>query len=146
MNFYLPRGYIFQNRYQVQSVLGQGGFGITYCCKTIWSERLVAVKELFWNGYMCRAADGRTVELLSETTREAADKMRRRFLQEAKTLQQFEEAPCIVRVLDFFEENGTAYMVTEYVEGETLAQRIANEGVMAPLDVFSHVIPLLRGL
>lgn len=146
MNSYLPVGYLFQNRYQVQSVLGQGGFGITYCCKTLWSERLVAIKELFWNGYMCRAADGRTVELLSETTREAADKMRRRFLQEAKTLQQFEEAPCIVRVLDFFEENGTAYMVTEYVEGETLSQRIANESVMDPLDVFSHVLPLLRGL
>lgn len=146
MNFYLPRGYIFQNRYQVQSVLGQGGFGITYCCKTIWSERLVAVKELFWNGYMCRAADGRTVELLSETTREAADKMRRRFLQEAKTLQQFEQAPCIVRVLDFFEENSTAYMVTEYVEGETLFQRITNEGIMDPVDVFRNVLPLLRGL
>lgn len=146
MNSYLPVGYLFQNRYQVQSVLGQGGFGITYCCKTLWSERLVAIKELFWNGYMCRAADGRTVELLSETTRKAADKMRWRFLQEAKTLQQFEEAPCIVRVLDFFEENGTAYMVTEYVEGETLSQRIANEGVMDPLDVFSHVLPLLRGL
>lgn len=146
MNSYLPYGYIFQNRYQVQSVLGQGGFGITYCCKTLWSERLVAVKELFWNGYMCRGADGQTVEILSETTKEAADKMRRRFLQEAKTLQQFEQASCIVRVLDYFEENSTAYMVTEYVEGETLSQRIANEGVMNPVDVFCRVLPLLRGL
>ena len=146
MDDYLPSGYIFQNRYQIQTVLGRGGFGITYCCKTLWSERLVAVKELFWNGYVCRAADGRTVQLLSEDTREAADKMRRRFLQEAQTLQQFDQVPCVVRVLDFFEENGTAYLVTDYVEGETLSHRIATQGAMQAEQVFRRVLPLLQGL
>lgn len=142
----LQIGFLLQNRYQVEAVLGQGGFGITYRCKTIWSGSLVAVKEFFWNGYMRRAEDGQTVTLLSDDAAESVEKMRRRFLQEAKTLQQFENISSIVHVLDYFEENNTAYMVTAYIDGSTLSKRLSEAGPMEASPLFSKVLPLLRDL
>ena len=146
MGYHLQIGYLLQNRYRVEAILGQGGFGITYLCKTIWSGSLVAVKEFFWNGFMQRAEDGQTVALLSDNAAEQVKKMRRRFLQEAKTLQQLENISSIVHVLDYFEENNTAYMVTAYIDGATLSKRLSEAGPMEASALFHKVLPLLRDL
>ena len=146
MGYHLQIGYLLQNRYRVEAILGKGGFGITYLCKTIWSGSLVAVKEFFWNGFMQRAEDGQTVALLSDNAAEQVKKMRRRFLQEAKTLQQLENISSIVHVLDYFEENNTAYMVTAYIDGATLSKRLSEAGPMEASALFHKVLPLLRDL
>ena len=63
MTPYLPVGTVLQQRYEILSVIGHGGFGITYLCRCLWSQRDLVLKELFWNGYMTRAGDGMQVKI-----------------------------------------------------------------------------------
>lgn len=110
--------------YRVLRTLGAGGFGITYLCEG--ADSLWALKEYFPSGaerVMGRVQPGR----LSET--EFQEGMRR-FEREARVLSSFEH-PYIVSVEAFFRENGTAYLVTEYVEGEVLASH--HRGWLRPL-------------
>jgi len=111
-------------RYTVGRVLGQGGFGITYQGADQRLRRVVAIKEFFPEGAQ---RQGTTVVPPASWGVPAFCEMRERFLAEARTLAGFAH-PGIVRVWDAFEDNVTAYIVMEYLSGETLAARIAREG------------------
>lgn len=124
---FLPSGYLLLNRYSIQSNIGQGGFGITYLAYDQKLEQEVCVKELFISGNSTRGIN-QTVQSQSSGDFPFAGFVTR-FIQEAKQLAKFQHTN-IVRVLDFFEENCTAYMVMEYVGGETLKQKIQRDGVM----------------
>jgi len=132
-------------RYEIVSVLGQGGFGITYRALDSQLHRAVAIKEYLPLALAVRQ-DGTTV--LPRSTDAAADFAwgRDRFVAEGRTLASLQNAPAIVRVFDFLEANGTAYIVMQLLSGETLEHRLKHKGPLAPADVDRVLWPLLDGL
>lgn len=112
--------------FAVGDVLGQGGFGITYKGGDLSLRRYVAIKELFPAG--C-ARKGNTV--VPDGGYSAADyaAVKGKFLEEARTLARFSH-PGIVRVFSVFEENNTAYMVMEFLEGKTLSRLLQDKSVL----------------
>ena len=110
-------------KYQIGRVLGQGGFGITYQARDTVLQREVAVKELFPDG-----STRKNLGLIPPNSLGVSGflEAKTRFLTEARTLAQFNH-PGIVRVLEVFEANNTAYLVMEALTGETLGAKIARE-------------------
>ncbi len=140
----LPAGYPLL-RYQLIETLGQGTFGITYRAHDRQLDRAVAIKEYLPVALAVRHGG---TQVLPRSTRLADDFRwgRERFLAEAQTLARFENTPAIVRVYDFLEANGTAYMVMELLRGETLEARLKREGRL-PAPVIERLLPpLLDGL
>jgi hypothetical protein len=132
-------------RYEIVSVLGQGGFGITYRARDIQLGREVAIKEYLPSALAVRQ-DGATV--LPRTTKMADDFGwgRDRFVTEGRTLATLHRVPAIVHVFDFLEANGTAYIVMELLSGETLEDRLKRQGTLTPDEVDRILWPLLDGL
>ena len=132
-------------RYEIEAVLGQGGFGITYRARDAQLGRMVAIKEYLPAALAVRQ-DGASV--LPRSTEVAADFDwgRQRFVEEGRTLASLHDVASIVQVFDFLEENGTGYMVMALVQGETLEKRIAAAGSLGPREIDGIVWPLLDGL
>jgi len=132
-------------RYEIVSVLGQGGFGITYRARDVQLGREVAIKEYLPSALAVRQ-DGATV--LPRTTRMADDFGwgRERFVTEGRTLATLHRVPAIVQVFDFLEANGTAYIIMELLSGETLEDRINKNGKLTSDEVDRILWPLLDGL
>ena len=136
---------LFRSRYTITAVLGQGGFGITYRARDGQLNRDVAIKEYLPASLAVRQ-DGITV--LPRSTEAAEDFIwgRDRFVAEGSTLASLTEAPAIVRVYDFLELNGTAYIVMELVPGETLEARLRKQRSLPPQEIDSILKPMLDGL
>ena len=132
-------------RYEVVSVLGQGGFGITYRARDSQLGREVAIKEYLPLALAVRQ-DGTTVVPRSTGATDDFAWGRDRFVAEGRTLASLQNAPGIVRVFDFLEANGTAYIVMHLVQGETLESRLRRSQVLRPADVDRILWPLLDGL
>ena len=132
-------------RYEIVSVLGQGGFGITYRARDVQLGREVAIKEYVPSALAVRQ-DGTTV--LPRTTKMADDFGwgRERFVTEGRTLATLHRVPAIVQVFDFLEANGTAYIIMELLSGETLEDRLKRQGTLSPEEVDRILWPLLDGL
>ncbi|MFN0200932.1 MAG: SUMF1/EgtB/PvdO family nonheme iron enzyme [Bacteroidia bacterium] len=112
-------------KYVIQSVLGQGGFGITYLAVHRALEKQVVIKEFFMRGYMSRQLDN---SIKPDTlSPEEYDRFKLKFLEEARLLAKFDENPYIVDVIDHFEENKTAYFVMPYVKGISLTDFAAQQ-------------------
>ncbi|MBO7253558.1 MAG: BspA family leucine-rich repeat surface protein [Oscillospiraceae bacterium] len=125
----LQPGTVLGGQYVIGRVLGQGGFGITYLA---WYQALnmpVAVKEYFPSSYAGRDSRS-TRQVTSYDTRnaDAFENNKRRFLREAQLLARMSGIPQIVRVMRYFEENGTAYIAMEYVEGMDLRRYLRWQG------------------
>jgi serine/threonine protein kinase len=119
-----PGARLHQNRYEIEHVLGRGGFGITYRARDHKTGELVALKELFPDGNATRDSSGQ-VALVSGSEDDFL-RLRVTFEAEADLLASL-RSQAIVAVIEFFEENQTAYLVMEYLEGETLEERIARQ-------------------
>ena len=132
-------------RYTVTSVLGQGTFGVTYAARDDQLDRVVAVKEYLPTTFAVRH-QGLSVRPNSTETAEDFAWGLQRFVEEGRTLASFQQAPGIVRVYDFLEANGTAYMVMELVRGETLGTRLRRHGPLSAAAVERILRPLLDGL
>ena len=124
----LPAGATLIGTYVVESVLGQGGFGITYRAHDRMLDRRVAVKEFFPAG--CRRHDS-DVEASRGQSQADYREARDQFLAEARTLARCHH-PGIVSVYTAFEANQTAYMVMELLHGQSLAQLITARGGRLP--------------
>ena len=120
------------NRYKIQAILGQGGYGITYLAEQTTLGRQVAIKEFFMKDYCGRAAGSPEVTLGTDGSREMLLRYREKFKKEAATLARLNH-PNIVRVIDMFEENNTYYYVMEYADGPSLSQIIKAQGKL-PID------------
>ena len=130
--------------YKVKSVLGQGAFGITYLAQDINLNRLVAIKEFLPGQYAMR--DGNeTVRPVSEDLEEKFSWGLRRFIEEARILDQFEH-PNIVRVMNIFEANNTAYMVMRYEQGVSLKEILIRQKFLDESDLLNILFPVLDGL
>ena len=131
-------------RYEIVGVLGQGGFGITYRARDTQLDREVALKEYLPVALAVRQ-DGASVLPRSTEVAEDFGWGRERFIEEGRTLATLHEAPSIVKVFDFLEENGTAYIVMELLRGETLDERIKAEGPLSPAELDAHPVAAARG-
>ncbi|CAN5318721.1 hypothetical protein BH11PSE10_BH11PSE10_13570 [soil metagenome] len=105
--------------FELQSVLGEGGFGIVYLAWDSSLERKVAVKEYMPSALASRGSNSTHVSVKSERHRETFELGRKSFINEAKLLAQFDH-PSLVKVYRFWEAHGTAYMVMPFYEGKTL--------------------------
>ena len=132
-------------RYEILGVLGQGGFGITYRARDTQLSREVAIKEYLPVALAIRQG---AATVLPRSTDVADDFVwgRDRFIAEGRTLASLHEAPAIVRVFDFLEENGTAYIVMELLRGETLDSKLRRQGPLPPAEIDAILWPLLDGL
>jgi serine/threonine protein kinase len=118
----LPPRTILYGKYLVGRALGQGGFGITYIAWDLNLDRKLAVKEYF-PAQLCTRTGETTVAAFSARVRDDYEYGLKRFLDEGRTLARLDN-PSIVDIFDYFGENGTAYLVMKYLEGETLAQHL----------------------
>lgn len=130
--------------YDVRSVLGAGGFGITYLARDFNLDKPVAIKEYFPSAIVMRAEGGTVVSTGDDTATDYRWGLER-FLQEARTLARFGH-PHIVRVNRFFGANNTGYMVMDYEDGESLHQALKQEPPMAERQLRELLFPLLDGL
>ena len=131
--------------YEILAVLGHGGFGVTYRARDTTLGRDVAIKEYLPTAVAIRE-DGTTVLPRSTALADEFRWGRDRFLQEARTLAKLDGAPAIVRVFDFLEANGTAYMVMALLDGEPLERRLRRDGCLSQPAIEGLLYPLLDGL
>jgi len=118
---HLPPFTILNGQYLVGCLLGEGGFGITYVGMDLRLRRMVAVKEFFPTGVVYRDnAQSNAVCVFSGSGEAIFFHDREKFLEEAQMLARFDGNPGVVGVKNYFCENGTAYIIMEYVEGITL--------------------------
>ena len=130
--------------YEIESVLGAGGFGITYRAYDTHLKRVVAIKEYLPRDFASRT-NTRTVVPTSQSDRTDYDWGLKRFLDEAYTLARFKH-PHINQVYQFFEAHGTAYLVLEYIEGETLGAVLARQQTLSQAQVERLLREVLSGL
>ncbi len=146
---YLQPGSILNGRYMVGKVLGEGGFGITYIGWNLNLDMPIAVKEYFPKGFVARNTDQTDVVsvLLGGGKGQFYLKQKDRFLDEAKTLGRLENIDAIVSVKDCFAENGTAYIVMEYLDGEDFGKYLRKNGGKLPArQVFDMMEPIIKAL
>ena len=134
-------------RYVIQEVLGQGGFGITYLGIDKLYGNKVAIKEYYPQEIAMRKAQYEdVVTVTSIEEKNNYDKGKKRFLDEGQVMARFNKNEGIVKILDFFEANNTAYIVMEYLEGITLKQYLGKYGVIQFRNLIEMMLPLLEAL
>ena len=143
----LRKGTRLIGRYIIEGVLGQGGFGITYLGIDELHEKKVAIKEFFPQGIVTRNIEYQdTVTVTFVGEKDNYEKGKERFLKEARTMAKFSKDKGIVKALDFFEINNTAYIVMEYLEGVTLKQYLRENKRIDAEDLVELLVPLIEAL
>ena len=139
----LPLGHEIRG-FRIEKVLGEGGFGITYLAHDVNLNRKVAIKEYYPRDWAVR--DG-TIRVRAFGNEEAVNTFRwgrQAFLQEAQLLARFAH-PNIVAVSQLFETNGTAYLVMDYCNGQSLDKIITQHGTLRQDQLERLWYPLLNG-
>lgn len=142
-------------KYTIESVLGQGGFGITYkgTMKSYVSGSLggmtvdipVAIKEFFMKDFCVRHPESFHVSVPTVGSKEQADKYRQKFIKEARNISSLSH-PNIVKVLDVFEENGTVYYAMQYLEGCSLRELVEQRGAIPEEKVLKYICQIAEAL
>ena len=132
------------NEYSIVDVLGVGGFGITYLARDTLLEKDVAIKEYFPGGVVSRRPEG-NVTMTGPHVEAEYNSGLDRFLKEARTLATFSH-PHIVRVLRFFQSNGTGYMVMDYERGMSLRTWLQEHPQPEEETLLALIAPLLDGI
>ena len=141
----LPVNTILYGRYIVGRVLGAGGFGITYIGYDLKLDGRVAIKEYYPSGEANRSVS-LTVYPTAEGNGSTFEMGKERFLKEARVLSGFVEESSIVTLRDYFEENGTAYIVMEYLDGEDLSHYAARHGKFTFDEALDLLEPAMHAL
>lgn len=143
----LPKGSILAGQYIIQDVLGQGGFGITYVAEDYNRKTRVAIKEFFPESIAMRRDRLPLVTAYSDGRLENFQYGLQSFLEEARMLAQFQGNPNIVGVRNYFEENGTAYFVMDYIEGISFKDYIQKcGGKLGWEEVRGIMLPVMEAL
>ena len=145
--YHIKPGSLLHDRYTVGRAIGFGGFGITYIA---WDNKLmqkVAIKEYMPSEYATRVPGNLTVTIYDGERYTEFMTGLQKFLDEAQRLAKFQNVPGIVRILDSFSENLTAYIVMEYLDGMTLKQYLAEHGGKLPYEeAVEFILPVLAAL
>ena len=142
---YMNPGCILKNRYIIGTVVGAGGFGITYKAWDSVLENIVAIKEYFPRGGVSR--NGNASVSIYENQKEFFLLGRDRFLTEARSLAKFNSNAGTVVIHDFFEANNTAYIVMEYLDGwnlkvytEDMHEKLSQEMIYKMIETICGVL------
>ncbi len=130
---HLAPGTILAGRYILGLAVGSGGFGIVYRAWDKKLETIVAVKEFFVSRLATRAVGLKNL-IIAKKSREEFEYRKKRFLAEARNMAKFGSHRSIPNVFEFFEENNTAYIVMELLQGETLREYLKKSGGKADMD------------
>ena len=146
--YQLPAGTVLKERYLIGRALGEGGFGITYIGCDLHLKMRVAVKEYFPKDKANRISkDSLSISHYVGSAAERFEEGKRQFLREALTLAKMDKQSVIVGVRDFFEENNTAYIVMEYVDGTTFKDLTESRGGrIPPEELIGMMEPLFSAL
>lgn len=132
---------VLQGKYMIGRVIGMGGFGITYIGWDLNLQTYIAIKEYFPESFAHRDTMATTTVTTNENKQEIYDKGLKRYVEEARNLSKFYRLQGIVSVKDFFYENGTGYIVMEYINGVDLKHYL--KGMGGTLDE-ATVLALMR--
>lgn len=141
---------VLQNKYMLGRVIGVGGFGITYIGWDLNLQTYIAIKEYFPDSIASRdtsrsASDTQVIP--NESKRDVYEKGLKRYVGEAQSLSKFYQLQGIVSVKDFFYENGTGYIVMEYINGINLKEFLKNSGGrLDEMTVLNLMKPVLESL
>lgn len=145
--YHLAPGEILNHKYIVGTAIDSGGFGIIYRAWDAQMEQVVAIKEYFPNGVVSRMPGQNEVIVYSGKNRDVFRKGVDRFLVEARNMAEFSQ-PDIVALYDYFEENNTAYIVMEYLDGISFKEYLKERGGRIPsgevVDITLHVLAALE--
>lgn len=136
----LAVGTVLRQAYRIDGYLASGGFGNTYVATNVNFKEKVAIKEFFMKGVSKRDEDSTTISVTTPENKATFDAQKEKFKKEALRLHML-NSNHIVRVHDLFEENGTAYYVMDYIEGESLSSRLKH--THAPMRE-AEVLDILR--
>jgi len=139
-------GTILQERYVIGRVIGFGGFGVTYLAYDQVLEKRIAIKEYLPGEFSTRMPNQLMVTIYSGDKEEQYLTGREKFIDEAVRLAKFQSVPEVVHVYDCFEDNQTAYIVMEYLEGETLKGKLEREGRLSVEQALPIVLDVLHAL
>ena len=114
----LPLSTILNARYEIEGFVGGGGFGLVYQARHTHLNNVLAIKELFPRDIVVR--QGKAVHPVSKTDAATYQKVLNSFRKEGKRLASLGSCSSVVQCSDYFEENGTSYLVMEYIEGRSL--------------------------
>lgn len=143
----LPARTMLGKRYFTGKVLGAGGFGITYMAYDMTTAETVAIKEFFPKGYTRRATASTQVSVPVEEHKPVFQHWLAAFVKEARILSTIKNLHGVVKMRDFFQENATAYIVTDFLDGVPLRTYINNLGGRLKLkDALSVLRPILDSL
>lgn len=140
----LPVGALLRNgTYQVERQLSSGGFGNTYVVKNLNFDTTFAMKEFFMRGINNRI--GTSVSVSQEDNAEVFESQRKKFKKEAQRIYRL-NCQGITKIYDLFEDNGTTYYVMDYIDGQSLADRLSTTGSLSEAEALSVIKEVLRTL
>ena len=144
---HLPPGTVLLGRYLVGRALGEGGFGITYIGYDLRLELKVAIKEYYPVDRATRnSAVSLSVTSFVGPSSQSFQRGKEKYLVEARAMAKMDKQQAIVSVRDFFEENNTAYIVMEYIDGTTFCDLVKQRGRIPPGELFPLLEPLFGDL
>ena len=143
---HMEAGNILAERYIIGKVLGYGGFGVTYLGWDALLETKLAIKEYMPSEFSTRAAGQTEVSVFSGGKGELFNKGKAKFLDEARRLAKFSSCKGIVNVTDCIECNNTAYIIMEYLDGETLESKLKREGKLSEKEALEIMLPVINSL
>lgn len=132
--YFLMPGTLIADRYEIGVSVGSGGFGITYKAWDRTLSKVVAVKEYYPAGMVNRVPGEKELIVYSGSRERECAAGKARLLEEARNMAKFNTHPNIIHVYDFFEENNTAYIVMEFLDGVNYKEYIKEQGGRLPLE------------
>lgn len=143
---HMEPGVILHDRYIVGKVLGHGGFGVTYIGWDGKLEQKVAIKEYLPGEFSTRMPGQSRVTVFNGEKNEQFHDGLSKFVEEAKHLAKFINEQGIVKIFDSFEENETAYIIMEYLDGETLTDYLKREKTIPEDQAVKMLMPVMESL
>ena len=143
---HMEPGTILSGRYIIGKVIGYGGFGVTYIGWDAKLEQRVAIKEYLPSEFSTRMPGQSRVSVFNGSKNEQFLSGLNKFVDEAKRLSKFQNEDGIVRIFDCLAENDTAYIVMEYLEGETLAERLKRDKTIPEKEAIELLLPVMKSL
>ena len=147
-SFALKPGTILEGKYLVGEMLGQGGFGITYIGFDLLLEQKVAIKEYYpmSTGMVSREGHSTVVWSSAMMGKTGTQKGFDSFLKEARKMAKLGGIPGVVGVKSVFIQNETAYIVMDFIEGETLLKKLQKNGPMDFDSCVKLMTPIMQAL